>query len=83
MRSPLQWFTILSLACSATPATARSQCEARFQPGEPAGAPRGQGAAMQVFDPDGPGSAPAELVIGGALADGTAPGPLFAYDGTR
>lgn len=59
-----------------------AQCEPSFQPGDLVGSPRGPGAAMLVWDPDGNGPAPDMLVAGGRFvvaADRDV--PVAAYDG--
>jgi hypothetical protein len=60
-----------------------AQCQPTFQPGDLVGSPRGPGAAMLVWDPDGNGPSPDMLVAGGRFAV-AAHGdvPVAAYDGS-
>jgi hypothetical protein len=60
-----------------------AQCEPTFQPGDLVGSPRGPGAAMLVWDPDGNGPTPDMLVAGGYFAVGARTNvPVVAYDGS-
>jgi len=75
----------LAILCCPTGAVSlAAQCALAFQPTELAGTPRGVTRAMQQWDPDGPGPAPALLVVGGNVAVGSASGlSVVSWDGAE